>query len=188
MGGCVKGLLSAPDGTGSVAERTVRVAREALPLWELVLVGGADHYACLCLPALSDAAGVRGPLSGLLGLLKYANDLGATYAIALPIDMPMITPALVRRLATEAPCAGALAPRLEYWEPLFCRYRIPDALPAAQRAIQSGKTALRAVLESLGASTLQLCLTDEEALQLQDWDTPADVSATQSSQVRDSQT
>jgi molybdopterin-guanine dinucleotide biosynthesis protein A len=173
MGGRPKGLLPAPDGSGSLVERLVRVAREALADGEPVLVGGAEPYAALALPALTDQPPGSGPIGGLIALLAAA---GRRPAIALACDLPAIRPELVARLAHEAPAAAALAPRMQgRWQPLVARYDPPRALAAARGALAAGRRSLQAVFDALGAGAAELALDAEERATLDDWDEPADV-------------
>ena len=194
MGGRPKGWLLAPRDPGgrggaprvSVLERTVALARGCCD--EVFLVGRAEAYAALGVPAIDDAtaaegARVEGPLAGLVALLER---VGSGEAIALACDMPYLTRAMFERLAAFAPGAPAVAPRepceaplareaegATIWSPLFARYDAARAGAVARAKLESGERSLRAVLDAV--DTRELPLSPDERLALRDWDAPGDV-------------
>jgi molybdopterin-guanine dinucleotide biosynthesis protein A len=138
----------------------------------VVLVGSGEAYRATGLPSIDDEPSGVGPLGGLVALLRAA---GSGAALAIACDMPFVTPALLHRLASadEAP---AVAPRREgRWEPLFARYDAARVLPVALAHVAVGRRALHALLYDVGA--VELPLSADEASQLRDWDSPADVTA-----------
>jgi molybdopterin-guanine dinucleotide biosynthesis protein A len=200
MGGRPKGWLLAPRDSGrgareagatriSVLERTVLLARACCD--QVFLVGRADAYAALGVPAIDDAtnaegARVEGPLAGLVALLERAGSGGA---VALACDMPYLTSAMFERLAAFAPEAAAVAAREAeepghsregaeagggmIWSPLFARYDAARVAPVARQKLESGERSLRSVLEAV--DTRELPLSPQERLALRDWDAPEDV-------------
>jgi molybdopterin-guanine dinucleotide biosynthesis protein A len=165
MGGIAKGLLAAPDSAEPIAVRLARVAREALPAAEIVLVGAREPYAALGLRGIDDAPDASGPIAGLRALL----DASSGTVIALACDLPRVSAELVGRLAAHAPGAAAVAPRVDsVWQPLFARYDAPRAREAARRTQAPWR-----LLESLGA--VELPLAEHERALLDDWDAPEDV-------------
>ncbi len=175
MGGRAKGLLPAPDGAPSLVERLASEVAAALPEARLVLVGRHAAYARLPLPELADRPGVEGPLGGLLALLDaaLAEDAGA---LALACDLPYVTGALLRRLASEAPRAAALAPRPDgLWQPLAARYEPRACLGPAEEVARSGRRALQGLFDRLGSTAVELSLRPDEAALLRDWDEPRDL-------------
>jgi molybdopterin-guanine dinucleotide biosynthesis protein A len=169
MGGSAKGLLTSPDTGESLVSRLARIAREALPGAELVLVGEAEAYRALGLPMLADAPDSSGPIAGLVALLEEAARR-KRIAIALACDLPAVPRELVERLATHAPKAAAVAPRMSgVWQPLFARYA-PAACLQAARAVRAPWR----LLEAVGAE--ELPLSGAESALLRDWDTPDDVA------------
>jgi molybdopterin-guanine dinucleotide biosynthesis protein A len=168
MGGSPKGLLTAPEG-GTVIARWARLfAGLSIPV---VLVGESDAYATAGIEQLADAASGMGPLGGLIALLERA---GPGHAIAVACDMPYVSPSLLAKLAHHPSGAHALAPRDEArWDPLFARFRTPDALALARDNARRGRLSLQALLDALGAEPLPLD-PGERAL-LRDWDTPDDI-------------
>lgn len=176
MGGVAKGMLKAPDSEATLVERLRAELVHALPDAELVLVGAAEAYADVGLSALSDEPSGVGPLGGLIGLLAYAKQRGATHALALACDLPRVGGALLRRLASEAPHKSALViTQGEVKNPLLARYAVAHALPAARATLSVGKRSLQAVLERLGDGVAIMPLTAAEAATVDDWDTPEDV-------------
>jgi molybdenum cofactor guanylyltransferase len=175
MGGIAKGLLEAPDGTGSIVARTAALLRAegVTP----VLVGVHPEYAALALEVVADDPRARGPLAGLLALLRRA---GAGHALAIACDMPFVTPELVRRLRATEPDAAIVAPRswdelraAALWEPLFARYDAARVLPHAERLATAGIGKLQVLLAEAGA--VPLPVGAEEATFLRDWDSSADI-------------
>ena len=178
VGGSATRMQGAPKGLllhrgEPLVVRLARVAREAGS--DVVLVGRADAYAALSLPAIADAPDVAGPLGGLVALFEAA---GSGSCIALAGDMPAVGSRLFARLVDHASRAVALAPRIEgKWQPLFARYQAEPALAAARRVVARGERALFRVLEELGPAAVELPLDDAERAELRDWDEPRDVEA-----------
>ncbi|HTQ08197.1 MAG TPA: NTP transferase domain-containing protein [Polyangiaceae bacterium] len=173
LGGVDKGKLRLANGE-TLAGRLVARCRAAVPDAPLVLVGAADAYAELGLPALADAPPGIGPLGGLRALVLHARAQGHAHALALACDLPYLEAPLVARLATEAPRASLLAPRPgEFWEALVARYAV-DALDAVDAAMLAGERALQAVIARLGERAVALDVNEHERAELRDWDEPGD--------------
>jgi molybdopterin-guanine dinucleotide biosynthesis protein A len=176
MGGVAKGLLKAPASESTLVERLRLELRSAAPGAEVVLVGDAEAYAALGVPALADEPPGIGPLGGLLGLLSYAERRAAPHALALACDLPELDRALLSRLCGESPAASVLLTAQDgVRNPLVARYAIAAALPAARAALQAGSRSLQAVLDRLGEGVQTLQLSADEAAKLGDWDTPEDM-------------
>ncbi|MBM4361469.1 MAG: hypothetical protein FJ104_02220 [Deltaproteobacteria bacterium] len=94
--------------------------------------------------------------------------------IALATDLPRVTEALLRRLATEHPGAPALAPHDgERYQPLFARYS-PATRAPLRAALERRELSLQPLLARVGAVTFPL--TPDESAALDDWDEPADLA------------
>ncbi len=174
MGGIAKGLLDAPDGSGSLVARLARLAHAAGA--EVVLVGAHPAYAGLGLEVVPDREAGTGPLGGLVALLARAagREVGAREVVVLSCDLPFLGRALLERLLHEAPGALALAPRREgRWEPLAARYDAERVLPVASRRLRERALSLQGLLDELDATAL--ALDDETDAMLVDWDSPEDV-------------
>lgn len=177
MGGVAKGLLLAPGGEHTLLGRLLGELRAALPRAPFVLVGNPEAYAAYGLQAVGDSPTGAGPLGGLRGLLRHAQGLGASHALALACDLPKIRAGLLARIATEAPDAAALVGhRSGVRNPLVARYHVARSLPAVDETLAAGKRSLQAVLDALGDDVRLLSESAAEAESLVDWDTPDDVA------------
>jgi molybdenum cofactor guanylyltransferase len=176
LGGVAKGWLKAPDSDQSLIERLLAELERAVPKAEIVLVGGAEAYASLGLPTVTDTPADVGPLGGLLGLLEYAAGRSARFALVLSCDLPRLNAAILTRLARENTDLGALVTaQAGVRNPLIARYAVAEALPAARDVLSRGARSLQAVLDALGRGVAVLPLTGDEQALLGDWDTPEDV-------------
>lgn len=174
MGGAAKGLLMAPDG-GTLIERLLARAQEAAPGMPVLLVGRAEAYAHLALPALVDEPAGVGPLGGLRALLLHARAEARDYALALSCDLPFVSAALLRRLLVDEPSALALAPRDgTLWSPLTARYHV-RTLETLDASLAAGEHSLQRVFGRLGADARELALSEAARRELRDWDSPADM-------------
>jgi molybdenum cofactor guanylyltransferase len=168
MGGVPKGLLSAPGGSGeTVIARTRRVfAACGVPS---VLVGVHEAYGDLGMEVLADAGLNAGPLGGLAALLERVE---GGYAVATACDMPFVTEPLVRRLLAAAPAIAVAPKRAGRWEPLFALYDAERARDVVRSRLAAGQLSLQGLLDALAAH--ELTLVEDEAAQLDDWDSPED--------------
>jgi molybdopterin-guanine dinucleotide biosynthesis protein A len=174
MGGVQKALLAAPDGTGTLVARLIRLGHAAG--LEVVLLGEAvlgDHAPGIT--QLPDFAADVGPLAGLASLLRHA---AARPALCLACDLPWVDAALLSRLATEQPAAMVLAPRAPQsgkWESLFARYDSPRVAPLLTAALAQGERSFQGLFQRL--NVCELTLSEQEHSALRDWDTPEDMRA-----------
>jgi molybdopterin-guanine dinucleotide biosynthesis protein A len=173
MGGRAKSELRAPDTGERLVERTLRVASEAG--LDCVLVGSHPDMVSLGrdTPQVEDAPPGIGPLGGLLALLRFA---GQRHAIAIGVDMPFVTTALVARLSRDPSRHEVLAPRdrdAAPWDALFARHDSARVLPVAERAVAEGVRSFQALFARLDVAEFHLD-ADERAL-LRDWDAPDDI-------------
>lgn len=171
MGGLAKGLLAAPDGP-PIVTRTARLFAE-LGI-ECVLVGEHRAYRELGIETVADDAVAKGPLAGLIALLRRA---GGKSVVAIACDMPLVERELLRRLIAS-PSAPVVAPRRcvdgrAFWEPLFARYDA-STLGAMEAFAAEGGSKLQRLLDRLGATILEI--TSAESVALTDWDTLPDVA------------
>lgn len=173
MGGVQKALLPAPDGSGSLVARLIRMGRAAG--LEVVLLGAADlgdqAAGVLQLP---DFACDVGPLAALSSLLTHA---AARPALCVACDLPYVDAALLDRLATEQPDAMVLAPRARdggKWESLFARYDSRRVAPLLAAALAQGERSFQRLFRRM--SVRELALNAREQRALRDWDTPDDMT------------
>jgi molybdenum cofactor guanylyltransferase len=145
----------------TLAERAWRTLAEACE--ERIAVGKTDGPE-LPFPMLDDGTEVRAPIAGIVaGLTAAETDL----SVVLPVDCPLVSSELLRRLA-EA-CAGADA-AVPQTGPLPGAYR-KSALPVLQRRLAAERLSLREALRELGTRTVDL---DERLLA--NVNTPEDLS------------
>lgn len=171
-----KALMIAPSGETLLA-RTCRVAREAglTP----VLVGPRAEIVArldddeLSLARVADVENERGPLGGLVALLRFARE---GHVLALACDMPHVEPETLRAMWSARESGAIVAPRSggETWEPLLAVYEVARVLPIAEARLKEGKLGLQGLCEACGARAI-----DVPARELHDWDTLADVARSQ---------
>ena len=183
MGGVAKGNLEYRGkpivvATLAACGEVARVCGVALPECPVALVGDSAAYAVSGVRRLADAPSGIGPLGGLRALLSEARSEGAD-AIALAVDMPYLDAGLLTRLVTEQPDAAALAPRdAERWQPLFARYRPERVLPVLDALLARGEASMQPLFAELAEHACELALDAAERARLTDWDTPADMDET----------
>lgn len=178
MGGLPKGRLVPEGETACVLERAVRLACDVGG--DVALVGDARAYADIAreVERLDDAAGLSGPIAGLVSALDAARGRDL---ITLACDMPKLTPALVARLANEAPEARVLAASVgtpPKFHPFFARWRSRDVAPEIRRRALGGEDSPTRILSAFDPVTLTL--SSSEAALLEDWDTPGDAEGAKS--------
>jgi putative acetyltransferase len=141
--------LAALDGS-TLAERAWRTLGDVAK--ERIAVGKAADGVKLPFPLVDDGTDVRAPIAGLVaGLRAAAHDL----VVALPVDMPLVTPAHLRLLA-EACDEAATAQT----GPLPCALR-QRALPVLERRLSVGELKLRDAFAELDTRIVEL---DPDAL------------------------
>ena len=169
MGGAPKGLLRTASGE-TILERWARLFAElGIPH---LLVGDAASYGSSGHGAIPDDPPGIGPLGGLVAALRA----GEAPVVVVACDMPFVSRALLERLATHPSEAAIVAARRDdRYEPLFARYDPARVLPVAEAHVRSRELSLQKLLRACAADVLPL--SDEEAAELRDWDTPEDVAA-----------
>ena len=135
----------------TLADRGHRLLEDACD--EVLVVGKAGELAALPFPVVDDGTDERAPIHGLVAGLRLARH---ETVVALPVDVPLVTPEALRALGE----AGAVpSPRV----PLPGAY--PRALlPVLESRVAAGELSLRGV----NPTTLEI-----PAALLVDVDTPA---------------
>lgn len=176
MQGRPKGLLAAPHSELGLVERLAALVHDSVPDARVVLVGRHPAYAGLSIPQLPDVASENaGPIAGLAALCDEAARIHSRDALCLACDLPYIEAPLIERLSQHAPERAAVAARVEgRWQPFFARYVAGVAAPVIATRLAANRLSLYGVLDELGAT--ELPLSEAEARQLRDWDTPEDVT------------
>lgn len=146
-----KAALAAPDGP--LAERIAAVAAGFVA--EVVLLGSAIADVGSVYRRLEDAAGVGGPLAGILAALR---DRPATDWLIIATDMPLVSRAAIEWLLGERQ-AGRIAvlPRRAVGEiePLFAVYSAA-ALPRLEGLAARGIRAPHRLAEDRDVHTPQI--------------------------------
>jgi molybdopterin-guanine dinucleotide biosynthesis protein A len=120
---------------------------------ERIAVGKTADGLELPFPVLDDGTVVRAPIAGIAaGVRAAAHDV----AVVLPVDMPRVGEDVLRALA--AACTGDAA--VPAGSPLPGAYR-RSALPALESCMVEGRLAVRAALDRLDVSVVEI---DESAL------------------------
>jgi molybdopterin-guanine dinucleotide biosynthesis protein A len=137
----------------TLAARAWRVLDEACD--EVLAVGKAADELALPFPVLDDGAATRAPVFGVLAGLRAARH---DVCVVLPVDCPLVTPAVLRALgaAVAVPQTG----------PLPGAYA-KSMLPALQARLARGELSLR----GLNPAAIEI---DEQLLA--DVDTPSDLN------------
>jgi molybdopterin-guanine dinucleotide biosynthesis protein A len=130
----------------TLAEHAHEALRRAFG--RVLVVGKAGDGLRLPFPILDDGSETRAPIVGLAAALRCAD---ADLCVALPTDMPDVTPELLRRLACAAEGADAAVPQTG---PLPGAYR-RSCLPVLERRLAAGQLALRGALAELDVRVVE---------------------------------
>jgi molybdopterin-guanine dinucleotide biosynthesis protein A len=136
--------LARIDGE-TLADRAWRLLGEACT--ERIAVGKAADGLGLPFELLDDGSDVRAPIAGLVAGLRAATH---HRVVVIPVDLPLLTAASLRKLATR--CRDAATPPSG---PLPGVYRT-STLPAFERGLAAGDYRLRTVLEELDVAIVEL--------------------------------
>ena len=133
-----------PFGTESLLARTVRLVREVA---DNVVVCGRGQVAAGGARALEDAHPGAGPL---VALLDAAERLDAGLLIVVACDMPLLRPAVLRRLLDGVGNGDACVPKLGgIAVPTCAVYRRSAVVAAGLQLRAEGASSLRALLGRL---------------------------------------
>jgi molybdopterin-guanine dinucleotide biosynthesis protein A len=146
-------------GDETLAERAWRVLGEACD--ELLAVGKAADGLALPFPLLDDDSHVRAPLAGLVAGVRAATN---EVVVFLPVDMPLVDAAALRRLGDA--CREAAVPN---GSPLPGAYR-RSVLPRLERRLVAGELRLTDAVAELDVVVL-----DVDPAQLVNVNEPADL-------------
>jgi molybdopterin-guanine dinucleotide biosynthesis protein A len=136
--------LARLDGE-TLAERVHRTLAEAFET--VIAVGKRSDALGLPFDVHDDGSELRAPIVGLVAALRLAPD---ELVVAVPTDLPTVTPGLLLELADAAAEAQAAHPDTG---PLPGAYR-RSALPVLERHIAEGELRLRDAAAELGARTV----------------------------------
>lgn len=132
-------------GGETLAERAWRVLGDACD--ERIAVGKRSDALALPFEVLDDGTDIRAALAGIVAGLRAAP---TELAVVLPVDTPLVPPALLRELA-EA-CDDAAAPAASPLPAAFSE----QALPVLERRLVERRLALHEALDELRAVRLEV--------------------------------
>jgi molybdopterin-guanine dinucleotide biosynthesis protein A len=129
----------------TLAARAWRILGEACD--ERLAVGKRDDGLALPFQLVDDGTDTRAALAGIVAGLRAAR---GALAVVLPIDMPLVTPSQLRRLADA--CTEASAPTAAPLPAAFAS----TALPVLERRMAAGQLALHEALDELAAERVDV--------------------------------
>jgi molybdopterin-guanine dinucleotide biosynthesis protein A len=136
--------LARLDGE-TLAERAWRILGEACD--ERIAVGKRADRLELPFELEDDGSERRAALTGIVAGLHAAT---GEVVVVLPVDTPLVTPALLRELA--AACREAAVTQTGPLPAAFA----PDALPLLERCLAGGKLALHQALDQLDTARIEV--------------------------------
>jgi molybdopterin-guanine dinucleotide biosynthesis protein A len=136
--------LARLDGE-TLAERAWRILGDACD--ERLAVGKAEDGLELPFPLTDDESNTRAALAGIVAGLRAAP---TDTAVVLPVDVPMVTPAILRELG-EA-CADAASTQTGPLPAAFNK----RALPVLERRLEDGRLALHEALAELDTRRVEI--------------------------------
>jgi molybdenum cofactor guanylyltransferase len=144
-----------------LGERAHRLLDEAFG--RVFVVGKAGDDLDLPFDVVDDGSDLRAPIVGLVAALRHAE---TDVCVVLPTDMPLVSAALLERLADEVAGFDAAVPQTG---PLPGAYR-KSALPVLERRFATGELALYRALEELS-----VCVVETDERELRNVNAPADL-------------
>jgi molybdopterin-guanine dinucleotide biosynthesis protein A len=133
-------------GGETLAERAWRVLGELTD--DRIAVGKIADGLDLPFPLTDDESDVRAPIAGVVAALRAASH---DNCVVLPVDCPLVTPAMLAALADA--CEGSIDVAVPQTGPLPGAYRA-RTLAALERALTAGELSLRSVLAELSVSVV----------------------------------
>ncbi|HEX6491739.1 MAG TPA: molybdenum cofactor guanylyltransferase [Gaiellaceae bacterium] len=134
----------APFAGTTLAERAWRVLGEACE--ERLAFGKADDELALPFPVRDDGIELRAPIAGVVAGLRAASH---ELCVFLPVDVPRVTPNLVRALGNA--CLEAAITQTGALPAALAR----SALPVLERRLARSELALRDALAELETAVVE---------------------------------
>ena len=135
----------APFGGEMLAVRAWRILGQACD--ERLAVGKAGDGLMLPFPVRDDGSEMRAALVGIVAGLRAAP---TELAVVVPVDVPLVTPVLLRELADA--CNDAATTQAG---PLPAAFR-KTALPALERRLEEGHLTVREALAELDTRRIEV--------------------------------
>lgn len=136
---------SLPFGTETMLERVVRLVRSEVDT--VIVAGRAGQAVPGGVTLVADEEAGRGPLAALSDALESVD---TALAFVVACDMPLLKPAVVRKLITLVGDANAVAPSIDGHLMTTCAVvKTAAARQTAAECAASGERSLRAFLRRL---------------------------------------
>lgn len=144
------------------------VARLSPQVDKIVLNANGDpaRFTAFHLPIIADHGESRGPASGILAGLAYAQTHGAKWIGLVPVDAPLLPLDLMAQLGAAIGQNDVAMARGTHIEPLFSLWRV-DAAPKIAAAVHGGEDALYRIAQSMAHAYVDFAC-DEGFLNLND--------------------
>jgi molybdenum cofactor guanylyltransferase len=159
-----------PFGPETLLTRVVRVAQAVAD--DVVVVGYTTQSMPDGVRVMTDPVEGLGPLAGLAtGLAAVHGDR----ALLIACDMPLLAPALMRRLLAVAGDSDACVPLVDDVPMTTCAVYASRVLPRAQAHVADGTRSLRVLLDGVSVRWVapdELRDVDPDLLSFWDCDTP----------------
>jgi molybdopterin-guanine dinucleotide biosynthesis protein A len=175
--GTNKALLRLAPSGPAVIEEVLDRLRDAGHDNPLLVTNSPDEYAFLHLDSVPDDIPGAGALGGIMTAVRYS---GASRTLVVACDMPLLSPALLRYIASVPGPYDALVPRLLQTdgtlrpEPLHAIYT-PVCAEAAEHLLQGGTRKVGALLDEVNTLYLNqqdILLHDPALLSFANANTP----------------
>jgi molybdopterin-guanine dinucleotide biosynthesis protein A len=135
-----------------------------------ILSGPRRRYEGFGLRVIEDPICGAGPLAGLYAALASATADDIDRIIWLAVDLPLVPPSLLQRLAGALDDADVAMARTEHGvEPLCAAFRTTPAIENVRRALLTARLKLTTAIEGLRTETI-----DAEARDFANLNSPAD--------------
>lgn len=155
--------------------RTLSILHES-DIQEVLISGRAGtDYSTLGCPVLFDLDPGCGPLSGIDRALSTVL---APMLLVLAVDLPLITPSLIQRLAAQCDDSTGIVPELHgRLEPLAAIYPRSCGVIARECLLKSQRSARHFAAECLRIQAVRAYpVPDAEAGCFENWNSPADIT------------
>jgi len=145
------------------------------PLFEDVVISVREPIATCAYPQLYDAHEQRAPLMGVVAALQQVK---TNWVFVMAVDMPFISPDLIRFLATLREHKQAVVPMVDGFEQPLLAYYHQGCLHAMQQQIDAGDRSFRTLmgaLDSIIVKQRELARLDKKMISFYDLDYPKDL-------------
>lgn len=118
---------------------------------EMVLIANdPERFTGMDLPIRGDRMPGLGPLAGVEAALRWASERGADGVLCVSCDMPFLSAALLREIASRGDGVLAVVPESGRGVEPLCAWYPVAGLPEIERLLASDDRSLRALLAATG--------------------------------------